>query len=133
MNVPPARSPASAFEVVVTAMLIGCLAGAAAGAAVGALTRRSEPAEVGLLAAVALLAGCVAGGVAGTAWCVARRWRRVAREPPVVPPGPPPVATLPPPDDRRPGWRDDPAGAGRRLWDGEHWTQHVWADRRDST
>jgi hypothetical protein len=132
MTVPPARSPASSFEVVVTAMLIGCLAGAGAGAAVGALTRRSEPAEVGLLAAVALLAGCVAGGLVGTAWCVARRRRRVASELPVAPAAPG-VATLPPPDDRRPGWRDDPAGAGRRLWDGEHWTQHVWADRRRST
>ncbi len=129
MTVPPARSPASSFEVVVTAMLIGCLAGAAAGAGVGMLTRRSEPAEIGLLAAVALLAGCVVGGLAGTAWCVVRRRRRVAPEPPV----PPSVATLPPPDDRRPGWRDDPAGSGRRLWDGEHWTQHVWADRGRST
>jgi hypothetical protein len=85
-----------------------------------------------LLAAVALLAGCVAGGLVGTAWCMARRLRRVERELP-VPPAAPSVATLPPPDDRRPGWRDDPAGGGRRLWDGEHWTQHVWSDRRRST
>jgi len=132
MTVPLARSPASSFEVIVTTMLIGCLAGAGAGATVGALTRRSEPAEIGLLAAVALLAGCVAGGLLGTAWCVARRRHRAAPALP-VPPAAPSVVTLPPPDDRRPGWRDDPAGSGRRLWDGEHWTQHVWADRRRST
>ena len=128
MTVSPHRSPASAFEIVVTAMLIGCIAGGGVGAAVGALTRSSEPAEIGLLASVALLAGCVVGAILGTAWCVARSRRRIGRDVPVEPAAPS-VAALPPPDDRRPGWRTDPVGSGRRLWDGEHWTQHVWSDR----
>jgi Protein of unknown function (DUF2510) len=132
MTVPPHRSSASSFEVVVTAMLIGCLVGAGIGATVGALTRESEPAEIGLLAAVGLLGGCVAGGLMGTAWCVARRRRRAAQPLPVPPAGPT-VERLPPPDDRRPGWHADPAGTGRRLWDGERWTQHVWSDRGRST
>ena len=128
MTASPHRSRTSSFEVVVTAMLAGCLAGAAIGGTVGALTRRSEPWEIGLLAAVLLLAGCVVGGLGGTAWCVARRRRRAAPAAPAEPG----VATLPPPDDTRPGWRVDPAGV-RRMWDGERWTDHVWSDRRRST
>jgi hypothetical protein len=132
MTVPPYRSHASSFEVVVTAMLIGCLAGAGAGTAIGALVRRTEPAETVLLASVSLLAGCLGGALLGTAWCVVRRHRRAPAARP-DPPVAPSVAELPPPDDRRPGWRADPAGTGRRLWDGEHWTQHVWTDRQRST
>jgi hypothetical protein len=131
MTVPPARSAASSFEVVVTAMFIGCLLGGGAGAAAGALGDR-EPADIGLLAAVGLLGGCVAGGLLGTVWCVVRGRRR-KRTALAAPPATPVIATLPPPEDRRPGWRADPAGDGRRLWDGEHWTQHVWGDRGHST
>jgi hypothetical protein len=62
---------------------------------------------------------------------VARRRRRDPAGP--TAPVAPLIASFPPPDDRRPGWRADPAGTGRRLWDGEHWTQHVWSDRRGPT
>jgi hypothetical protein len=134
MTVPPARSPASSFEIIATAMLLGCLAGAAAGGAIGVLGDR-EPVDTGLLAAVGLLGGCVLGGLMGTAWCVVRRRRRKRSEQATLaaPPATPVIATLPPPEDRRPGWRTDPAGSGRRLWDGERWTPHVWGDRHRPT
>ena len=123
--------------------MTGALAvvGAAGGGVAGYLVAPDIPGVVGSLALAGFGLGGALGVIFGGGWRKPKEERERERErkqepipeaPPepaavVEEPEPPPPP--PPPEGEEPGWYRLEDGT-RRYWDGDHWTAHVWRERR---